>query len=117
VNHSISLAKQPPRRAAYLRLCRALEHDPAGSLSPADRDLLLDIAKDVFGSAGAGTCQAGAAVLAGLVQSGRLDQPRAAGLWEDLCDCGPPGSWRPFASIMALAALTDYGLANRSRTG
>jgi hypothetical protein len=104
VKPSVSLAKQPPRRAAYEQLCRALEDDARCTLSRADRELLRDIADDVLESTKPGSCQAGAALLAGLVQSGRLDQTDASLLWEDLCTCGPPGSWRPFATIMALAA-------------
>lgn len=101
---SVSLAEQPPRRAAYQQLCRALEDDARCTLSRTDRELLRDIADDVLESAKPGSCQAGAALLAGLVQSGRLDQTDASRLWEDLSACGPPGSWRPFATIMALAA-------------
>jgi hypothetical protein len=104
VNPPVSLAKQPPRRAAYRQLCRALEDDARCALARADRELLRDIADDVFESAKPASCQAGAALLAGLVQSGRLDQTDASRLWEDLCDSGPPGSWRPFATVMALAA-------------
>ena len=101
---SVSLAKQPPRRAAYQQLCRTLEDDARCALGPPDRALLREIADDVFESAKPGASQAGAALLAGFVQSGRLDQTEASRLWEDLCDSGPPGSWRPFATVMALAA-------------
>jgi hypothetical protein len=101
----------PARHAAYARLLRALEGDAPSGLTDEDRELLGAIARDVFRSADArgadapGSCQAGAALLAGLVQAGRLDQAEAAGLWGDLCECGAPGAWRPFAAVLALAAL------------
>jgi hypothetical protein len=104
VEPAVSLAKHTPRRAAYRRLCRSLDDDVRCTLSRADRALLRHIADDVLESANPGSCQAGAALLAGLVQSGRLDQTNASRLWEDLCECGPPGSWRPFSTIMALAS-------------
>jgi hypothetical protein len=116
VNPSVSLAHQPPRRAAYQQLCRLLEDDSRCALSGTDRELLRDIAHDVLESASPGSCHAGAALLAGLVQSGRVDQTDASGLWEDLCECGPPGSWRPFATIMGLAAQTGLsGAGSRGR--
>jgi hypothetical protein len=114
VKPSVSLAKQPPRRAAYQQLCLTLEDDARCTLSRTDRELLRDIADDVLGSGKPGSCQAGAALLAGLVQAGRLDQTDASRLWEDLCECGPPGSWRPFATIMALAARRGVRPANTS---
>jgi hypothetical protein len=104
VKPSVSLAKHPPRRAAFQQLCRTLEDDVRCALGTTDRDLLRAIADDVFESTKPDSCQAGAALLAGLVQSGRLEQTDASLLWEALCECGPSGSWRPFATIMALAA-------------
>jgi hypothetical protein len=104
VKPSVSLAEHPPRRAAFQQLCRTLEDDVRCALRPMDRDLLRAIADDVLQSTKPDSCQAGAALLAGLVQSGRLDQTEASRLWEALCECGPTGSWRPFATIMALAA-------------
>jgi hypothetical protein len=104
VKPAVSLAQHPPRKAAYRRLCRSLEDDARCALSRMDRELLRDIADDVLASAKPGSSQAGAALLAGLVQSGRLDQTDASRLWEDLCECGPPGSWRPFSTILALAS-------------
>jgi len=107
VKPAVSLAN-PPRQAAYRQLCRSLEDDARCALSRTDRELLRNIAADVIDSAKPGSFHAGAALLAGLVQSGRLDQADASRLWEDLCECGPPGSWRPFSTIMALASHNRF---------
>ena len=101
------------RHRAYLRLCRTLKEDTGVSLSPGECELLCDLAEDLFLSPGsreqaaAQTCQAGAALLAGLMRSERLDRADAEALWRNLCDCGPAGLWRPFGSSLSLAAKGD----------
>jgi hypothetical protein len=96
------------RHDAYVRVRRALQGEACGGLTERQRELLRDRAEDLLLSAGGRekatlrSAAAGSVLLLGLVQAARLERVVAEELWQDLCDCGPDGLWRPFASRPAL---------------